>query len=148
MGMHFYIKGTEGAKDGEELSQGDLSNPLIFDGFYPGTGVTLYRELPVFIRADEGETYYLVQVEIRGNTARKFRMSDTVGMNGGGNYGSSTNDYIKIGDTYYYRGAKLIGAVSDVNTKIMILASASGDETDSPDFTTKIYARSCYHGAS
>lgn len=148
MGMHFYIKGTEGAQDGEELSQGDLSNPLIFDGFYPGTGVTLYKELPVYLRADKGETYYLVQVEIRGNSARKFRMADTVGSNGGGQYGYDGSASIQMGDTRYYRGAKLIGKVTDVNSKIVILASASGDETDSPDFTTKIYARSCYHGAS
>ena len=146
MALHFYINGTEGGQDGEELSNGDFTKPLLFDGFYPGTGVTIYKALPIYIRADAGETYYLVQVEIRGASARKFYFTDTVGMNGGGNYGSDNG--LNYGGTYYYRGAKVIGMVGDTNVKIMVLASASGDETNSPDLTTKIYARSCYNGAS
>ncbi len=147
MALHFYINGTEGGQDGEELSNGDFTKPLLFDGFYPGTGVTLYKALPIYIRADAGETYYLVQVEIRGNSALKFRFDNTVGHNGG-YYGNSTNDYVFYNNTYYYKGGKILGKVGDTNKKIMVLAAASGDETNSPDLTTKIYARSCYNGAS
>ena len=148
MALHFYINGTEGGQDGEELSNGGFTKPLLFDGFYPGTGVTIYKALPIYIRADAGETYYLVQIEIRGDSARKFYFSDTIGMNGGGNYGTGTDYGVTYDGTHYYKGAKVLGVVGDTNVKIMVLASASGDETNSPDLTTKIYARSCYNGAS
>jgi len=147
LALHFYINGTEGGKDGEELSNGDFTKPLLFDGFYPGTGVTLYKAMPIYIRADAGETYYLVNVEIRGDSARKFRFGGTISQNGG-YYGYSTNDGVYYDGNYYYRGQKLIKVVGDTNIKMMVLAAASGDETNSPDLTTKIYARSCYNGAS
>jgi len=149
LGLHFIINGKEGAQDGEELSQGDFTNPLLFDGFYPAAGVTLYKGKTIFLRADEGEEYYLVQVEIRGANARKFYVANGVGSNYGMDYyGSSVNDSINYGGIYYYRDGLLLGKVGDTNTPIKILALVNGNEDDSPDLTTKIYARSCYNGAS
>jgi len=146
LALHFYMNGTAGSQDGEEISNGDFTNPVLFDGFYPAAGVTLYKKVPVYIRADAGETYYLVQVEIRGDSARKFYFKECIGTNGGGNYGSGSR--ITFGGQYFSPGAVILGVVGDTNVELNILASASGDESDSPDLTTKIYARSCYNGAS
>ena len=146
MALHFYMNGTKGSQDGEEISNGDFTNPVLFDGFYPAAGVTLYKKVPIFIRADAGETYYLVQIEIRGNTARKYYFLNCVGRNGGSDYGYG--DYLQFNGEYFYRGIMALGVVGDTNVELDILASASGDEDNSPDLTTKIYARSCYNGAS
>lgn len=45
------------SKDGEELSAGDFSKPLLFDGFYSAPSLTLYKMKPVYVRADSGERF-------------------------------------------------------------------------------------------
>lgn len=64
MALHFYMNGTTGAQDGVEISNGDLSNPLVFDGFYAASGVTLSKTKTIHIRADAGETWHFVFVDL------------------------------------------------------------------------------------
>jgi hypothetical protein len=58
--LHFYSGGTEGARDGTLISNGDLTSPAVFDGMYPASGspVTVTRD--VYLRADTGETYKML----------------------------------------------------------------------------------------
>lgn len=62
MALHFYMNGTAGAKDGVEVSNGDLSNPIVTDGVYVAEGTTVTKRIPLSIRADEGETWRQVEL--------------------------------------------------------------------------------------
>lgn len=58
MAIRLYIGGTEGQKDGEEVSHGDMSNPITFDGYDIETGDVSYAQFAkIYLRADPGETW-------------------------------------------------------------------------------------------
>lgn len=136
--MHFYKNGTAGAQDGEELSNGDLSNPLVADGFYPAAGVTVSKTLNVQIRADAGEVWHDVLVGIQqtvdtsqlGNRIRYMlsgRYSAELGTNGGS------------------RGTlPFFATLGDTNMPLTITVYAEGSETNSPDTTCKLVAFNGY----
>lgn len=152
MAIHFYINGTDGAKDGEELSNGDLSYPVVADGMYPAAGTTVYKELPVIhVRCDPGEVQYLVLIEIRGTNADNYWVLEN--LTGGGDaarclqgydygYGSNSNFGDKTGSRGNYKHVGyIIRRLADVNVPLYLMCSASGSETNSPDTSCKIYAR-------
>ena len=62
MALHFYIGGTDGGQDGTEISNGDLRNPLVFDGFNATDGAIVSKIKKIHIRADVGETWHFVCV--------------------------------------------------------------------------------------
>ena len=125
MGLKFYVGGTTGAQNGTLLSDGDMTNPLIFDGMYPATGVTVSKLRSIHIRADAGETWHWVQVQVRGAYSANFGLTSNVGANDG--YHSSI-------------GCLLLATVTDVNQPITISGSCSGSDTNSPDVTSKLVA--------
>ena len=83
MGLKFYVGGTTGAQNGTLLSDGDMTNPLIFDGMYPAAGVTVSKSRSIHIRADAGETWHWVQVQVRGACSANFGLTSNVGANDG-----------------------------------------------------------------
>lgn len=72
--------------------------------------------------------FYLVQVEIRGNSASKLYIyrEVIVGNNGDGDY--TINEDIYFDGKYYARKGILLPLVFESNLEIKILASATGDE--------------------
>ena len=65
MAVRLYIGGTEGQKDGEEVSHGDMSNPITFDGYDIETGDVSYAQFAkIYLRADPGETWAGVCLKI------------------------------------------------------------------------------------
>ena len=126
MAIHFYKGGTSGAQDGTLISEGDLSNPLIVDGFYPASGVTLTKDVAIAVRADSGETWRLVQLGIKSSTL------------------ASVKKYSIVGGTkkiYWWNGAiAFLPTVTDKNQIITVRVSASGNETNSPDTSAKLCA--------
>lgn len=65
MAVRLYIGGTEGMQDGEEVSRGDMSNPITFDGYDIETGDVSYAQFAkCYLRADEGETWVGVCLKV------------------------------------------------------------------------------------
>lgn len=65
MAVRLYIGGTEGNKDGELVSNGDMSNPITFDGYDIETGDVKYAQYAkAHLRADEGEEWVGVCLKI------------------------------------------------------------------------------------
>ena len=129
MALHFYMNGTTGAQDGVEISNGDLSNPLVFDGFYAASGVELSKTKTIHIRADTGETWEDVFFTITGNTTTAHNKFEIV-------RDATHYCFVYIGTgaiymTYY-------GIVTDTNLPIQIIAYVNGSDTDSPNDNDKI----------
>ena len=122
--IRFYMNGTAGKQDGTEISNGDLSNPLVVDGFYPAAGVTVSKTVTVMVRADAGETWKCVQVTV-GSTTTDERTK----------YSISTPHFIRYN---YSTGVPLIPSLSDTNQALTITVSANGSETNTPDTTQKL----------
>lgn len=65
MAVRLYIGGTAGNKDGELISNGDMSNPITFDGYDIETGDVSYAQFAkAYLRADEGEEWVGVCLKI------------------------------------------------------------------------------------
>ena len=65
MAVRLYIGGTAGNKDGEPISNGDMSNPITFDGYDIETGDVSYAQFAkLYLRADEGEEWVGVCLKI------------------------------------------------------------------------------------
>ena len=65
MAVRLYIGGTEGNQDGELISNGDMSNPITFDGYDIETGDVSYAQFAkVYLRADAGEEWVGVCLKI------------------------------------------------------------------------------------
>ena len=123
--IRFYMNGTEGAQDGTEISNGDLSNPLVVDGFYPAAGVTVSKTVTVMVRADAGETWKLVIIAVVSTTTNersKFAVTTEYSIN---NSGPSNN--------FPY-----FPEVTSVNQALTLTVSANGGESNSPDTTQKL----------
>ena len=134
MALHFYMNGTTGAQDGVEISNGDLSNPLLFDGFHAASGVKLSKTKTIHIRADAGETWYFVLIDIvitnqSGNGNKRFTFS------GLDNYLYKL--YYHDSNDIYLMGVPFFSRVGDVNIPITIKATVIGGE-QSPDTDSKL----------
>ena len=128
MALHFYMNGTTGAQDGVEISNGDLSNPLVFDGFYAASGVTLSKTKTIHIRADAGEIWKVVTIVVTDSNktnACKF----TINIPNALKWVVSANSPYGIANFY--------PQVSDTNLPIKIKAYVVGGET-SPIISSKI----------
>ena len=65
MAVRLYIGGTEGNKDGTLVSNGDMSNPIVFDGYDIESGDVRYAQFAkAYLRADEGEEWVGVCLKI------------------------------------------------------------------------------------
>lgn len=65
MAVRLYIGGTEGLQDGELISNGDMSNPITFNGYEIETGDISYAQFAkVYLRADPGEEWVGVCLKI------------------------------------------------------------------------------------
>lgn len=65
MAVRLYKGGTAGNKDGEPISNGDMSNPITFDGYDIETGDVSYAQFAkLYLRADEGEEWVGVCLKI------------------------------------------------------------------------------------
>lgn len=65
MAVRLYIGGTEGNKDGTLVSNGDMSNPIVFDGYDIESGDVSYAQFAkAYLRADEGEEWVGVCLKI------------------------------------------------------------------------------------
>lgn len=127
MAIRFYMNGTEGAKDGTEISSGDLSNPLVVDGLYPGAGITVSKSVAVMIRADPGETWkgVVVAVTCKTNEINRFLIN-------------AENHICFKGNGRYYCKFPFLPELKDVNKQLTLTVMANGDESNSPDTTTKL----------
>ena len=138
MALHFYMNGTTGAQDGVEISNGDLSNPLLFDGFYAATGIELSKTKTIHIRADEGEVWHMVTVVAGTNSSSTksyvfLSGSSTIEILSG--YSSSTSTY-----TNALSNTKLclFPVVKNNNMPITITSWVIGGEP-SPDTSIKLF---------
>jgi len=127
MGLHFYLNGTEGQKDGILISSGDLTNPIVFDGMYPGSA-TVKKTVNVAIRADAGEVWRFVNIVLKGTHAHRFTFANYADW-----YMSSTKA-IALGTG----GGLLILKVTDTNKVFQLTAAAAPTDTGSPDTTVKL----------
>lgn len=128
MGLHFYFGGSEGATDGTLISSGDLSAPAIFDGMYPGgSPVTVTRK--ICIRADSGEIWRDVNVQLKGNTNQRMRIQ--VISKGCQGWVSSTPPGLF---------SLFLPQVSSVNISFTVQASAVSTESNSPDTSVSLIA--------
>lgn len=65
MAVRLYIGGTEGNQDGELISNGDMTNPITFDGYDIETGDVSYAQFAkLYLRADAGEEWVGVCLKI------------------------------------------------------------------------------------
>lgn len=127
MALHFYMNGTTGAQDGVEISNGDLSNPLIFDGFNANSGVSLTKDKTIHIRADAGETWRWVTiaaVSIDGQDVKFSFDSNSVGKLWDNFYSSVSSSYLDGGKCNIF-----LNIVKDENIPITITATVIGGET-------------------
>lgn len=132
MALHFYMNGTTGAQDGVEISNGDLSNPLLFDGFYAASGVTLSKTKTIHIRADAGEVWHWVLVDIcdTGTSAMRFNLDSGYCLAFVGySYASSSTAYLSYNPFF--------STLSDKNIPITITVRVVGGES-SPSVTSKL----------
>lgn len=130
MAIRFYMNGTEGATDGTEISNGDLTNPLVADGFYPAAGTTVSKNIDLMLRADAGETWKCVITAVGSSTTNELSKFALTQPNG--NYVAFYNSSTNAGQLPFY------AEVKDVNQKLTLTVSASGDENNSPDTTQKL----------
>lgn len=135
MALHFYMGGTTGNQDGTEISNGDLTNPLIFDGAYPAAGTTLEKSITIHIRADAGETWKgvilaLISTAKQNNASRaNIQAEFFIAIRGVSNSGS-----------YATQKLQYLPSVSDTNIAITVTAYFSGSATNTPDTSVKIAA--------
>jgi len=141
MALHFYMNGTTGAQDGVEISNGDLSNPLIIDGFNAASGQVLSKTKTLHIRADAGETWYFVFIDIVYSSSDG---KDYIILSGNFNnnahnmtspsvFYQKTDDYAGTTNNY----APWFLKVSDINIPFSIDFYVVGGEI-SPDTTAKL----------
>ena len=131
--LRFYMNGTAGAKDGTEISSNTLSNPLIADGFYPASGLTVSKDITVCIRADSGETWKSVVIAVVSTgTDERSKFALKAATNGKIIYLYSTSsDFLEDKFPFFPE-------VGDTNQTFTLTVSASGDESNSPDTTQKL----------
>lgn len=132
--IRFYKNGTDGMQDGEEISNGDLSNPAIFDGLYPAVGgdITITRD--IHIRADTEEVYQNVFVGITTDDEKVYMKIKKMAEQSYIQHMVGSN-----GATVYIYFIPILG---DTNLKITLQIMALGSENNTPDTSAKIIARS------
>lgn len=130
MAIRFYKNGTTGAQDGEEISNGDLSNPLVFDGMYPIEGTTSSKSVDICVRADVGERWAFVGFSVKGGNSNRIAIYSSRNL--------CVNSWSSNGGTNYYM--PMVPLVEDKNISIKIVAYSIGSETNTPDTTCKIKA--------
>lgn len=127
MALHFYMNGTTGAQDGTEISNGDLSNPLLFDGFYVASGVDVSKTKTIYIRADAGETWKTVLVVLVSNDSKNYQFT------------ISGSQAARIGDqTYPHFSCNFFPTITDTNVSMTVTAIVNGSKTDTPDTKVKL----------
>lgn len=133
MALHFYMGGTTNNQDGTEISNGDLTNPLIFDGAYPAAGTTLEKSITIHIRADAGETWK--GVVVGGTSQTKMQVANRIFFGS-----NSRNSVINISGANNSSATRplYLQSVSDVNIAIIVTAFFYGNDTNSPDTSVKI----------
>jgi len=132
MALHFYMNGTEGAKDGVEVSNGDLSNPIVTDGVYVAEGTTVTKRIPLSIRADEGETWRQVELLVMsgenniGYGTYSFEGRDIV---------FGVIDFKNVQDWIY--GKRI---VTDVNANFVLCVEIKGSDVNNNVTNAKLVA--------
>ena len=133
--IRFYMGGTTDAKDGIEISSGDMLNPIIADGFYPAIGSTISKTINLHIRADAGEIWHDVILGV-------------IDTNNIDNLGNSFN-FLLIGSNNIsftqlsqYKGIQIpwFATLGDINKPLALTVSASGSDTNTPDTSCKLVA--------
>lgn len=136
MAIKFYNKNAAG--EYVELSNGDLTNPLVFDGYYPAAGDTINANRLTYIKADTGEEYKNVLIGVSYEKYNKFRVVD---INNRNDYGFCVR--AQAGGYGYSMSPRMrmIPVVNDSDyLPITIKGFASGDENNSPDTAGKLIA--------
>lgn len=124
MALHFYMNGTEGAKDGTLLSGGDLSSCLTTEGFEVASGVTVSKKYSICVRADEGETWKFCPIYVVGDDVSIY---NSVG-------------YIVAEELFQYRYVDIEGffEIKDVNKVFNVRIQVNGNDTNNPDTRFKL----------
>lgn len=128
MAIRFYMNGTEGATDGTEISNGDLTNPLVVDGFYPAAGITVSKTVTLMVRADAGETWKGVIIAVVSSTTDERSKFNISGI----------KEILTVINQSGHRLTPFYPSVSNVNQALTLTVSASGNESNSPDTTQKL----------
>ena len=132
MALHFYMNGTEGAKDGVEVSNGDLSNPIVTDGVYVAEGTTVTKRIPLSIRADEGETWRQVELLVMSSESKIGRSRY---------FFEGTDKLFKV-----YVNSDIWGeidgkkTVTDVNTNFVLYVEIDGSDINNNTTNAKLVA--------
>lgn len=129
MAIRFYINGTQGGKDGTEVT---AANPIVADGLFPSPSAAATKKVNVYIRADEGESYNQVYYGSVLADYTKLRVASTPTAN---------SQMIEIRDRA--QELFLLKKVTDTNTEITLLFSATADETGTVDTSLYFYAIPC-----
>jgi hypothetical protein len=132
LAIRFYIGGTASARDGTLISSGDLTAPSIFDGMYPAAGGRVSRSVPIMMRADVGELWKNVNVQLKGAYINKWNISGKIPM-----WYAVGPSFNTIGRICYFI------SVGDVNISLgTVTGYANGSESlgVSPDTTTQLIA--------
>lgn len=132
MALHFYMNGTAGAKDGVEVSNGDLSNPIVTDGVYVAEGTTVTKRIPLSIRADEGETWR--RVELLVMSSENSIGDDTY------SFGGVTAIFRVVDFTGSWEYLYGKSTVTDVNTNFVLYVKINGSDINNNVTNAKLVA--------
>lgn len=124
MSLKFYINGTAGEKDGQQVT---AENPIIADGLFPSGSGTATKKVQVFIRADEGETYNNVMYGVIVDDFAKMSIETL----------AAPTQQIYPPSNW---GCNLIKSVGDTNVSINLLFKAKSSEQEGIDTSVKLYA--------
>lgn len=126
MAIRFYINGTQGGKDGLEVTP---DNPITADGLFPAGSLPASKIISVFIRADEGESYNNVYYGSSLDEYKKIRMAAIPTVN---------SQYLSVrnNNQRYY----LLKKVTDTNIELKVMFLATSDEIGTVDTSLFFYA--------
>jgi hypothetical protein len=120
------MNGTEGAKDGTLLSDGDLSSCLVTEGISVASGVSINKSYSICVRADEGEIWKFCPVFITSEdetSIKNFSIHNIYKIMSLGSSDDYIGGFFKIGDT---------NEIFDIDI------SFNGSQINSPDTSAKL----------
>ena len=146
MALRFYINGSRGGTDGTELSGGNGSSPIMFDGMYPGTStIGIYRTIS--IRPDSGEDWRDVMILIKHNQSDPANIRMCFKTDYGNGYYTTLGGVNCTGIAFEYipdLQLQIMGIyvprLKANNSNFTIYCFAKTTDTGSPDISAEIVA--------
>lgn len=124
MAIRFYINGTQGGKDGLEVTP---DNPIIADGLFPAGSTPATQTVKVYARADAGESYTGVLIGTNQEDNAKFTIT------------SINGNLIELEGSSNTYGTSFVQSITDINTEISLQFMATAAEIGSIDTSLVLY---------